>query len=122
MEEKLLVFGENHFNKNSFYRHKHLINIDKVVNIGRIVLYLKYLYGKKGTFKYFIGYITNDIKSVFIKLPQMNGYVKYSDRKKKYMNFLVHDKELLNKYNAIWDTISNLLEKRFNIGLVYNNK
>ena len=51
-------------------------------------------YGKKGAFKYFIEYI-NDI-SVFpsplcIKLPQMNGYIKYFDSNYKYMNLLVQD-------------------------------
>ena len=29
------------------------------------------------------------------------------------MDFLVHDTELLKKYNIIWDKISNLLEKGF---------
>ena len=57
-------------------------------------------YGKKGLFKYFIGYIseTNAFPIPLCKkLPQMNGYVKYSDSNKKYMNFLVEDKELLKK-------------------------
>ena len=40
----------------------------------------------------------------------MNGYVKYFDTNNKYMKLLVHDKELLKKYNAIWDKISNLLK------------
>ena len=35
----------------------------------------------------------------------MNGYVKYFDSNNKYMKLLVHDKELLKKYNAIWDEI-----------------
>ena len=50
---------------------------------------------KKSTFKYFIGYITNHIKPLCIKLPEMNGYVKCFDGNSKYMNLLVHDKELL---------------------------
>ena len=57
-------------------------------------------YGKKGLFKYFIAYIseTNAFPiPLCTKLPQMNGYVKYSDSNKKYMNFLVEDKELLKK-------------------------
>ena len=45
-----------------------------------------------------------------IKLPQMNGYVKYFNYSKG-MNLLVHDKELLKKYNEIWDKIRNLLKK-----------
>ena len=64
--------------------------------------------------KYFIVYITETNAftiPVCIKLPQMNGYVKYFDSNNKCMNFLVHNKELLKKYNAIWDKISNLLKK-----------
>ena len=52
----------------------------------------------------------------------MNGYVKYFDSNNKYMKLLVHDKELLKKYNAIWDEISNLLKKYFDIEPVYNGK
>ena len=43
----------------------------------------------------------------------MNGHVKYFDDNNKYMNFVVHDKDVLNKYNEIWDKISNLLKKWF---------
>ena len=54
-------------------------------------------YGKKGSFKYFVGY-TNEIDAfpipLCIKLSQMNGYVKYFDDS-KCMNLLVCDKELL---------------------------
>ena len=38
------------------------------------------------------------------------------------MNLLAHDKELLKKYNAIWDKISNLLKNRFDSEPVYNDK
>ena len=74
----------------------------------------KYLYDKKCLFKYFIGYISETSAlpiPLCIKLPQMNGYVKYFDSNNKYMNLLVHNKELLKKYNAIWYKISNLLKK-----------
>ena len=71
-------------------------------------------YGNKGSFKYFIGYI--HIGNAFpiqlcTKLPQMSGYVKYFDNSNKFINLLVHVKELLQKYNEIWDKISNLLKK-----------
>ena len=36
----------------------------------------------------------------------MNGYVKYFDSNNKYMIFLIYDKELLKKYNAIWDKVA----------------
>ena len=59
-------------------------------------------YGKKGSFKYFIGYKneTDPFPApLCIKLPQMNGYVKYFDNNNKCINLLVRDKELLKKYN-----------------------
>ena len=34
----------------------------------------------------------------------MNGYVKYF-KYTKYMNLLAYDKELLKKYNEMWDKI-----------------
>ena len=42
----------------------------------------------------------------------MNGCVKYFDSNNKCINLLVYDKELLKKYNEIWDKLSNLLKKR----------
>ena len=41
----------------------------------------------------------------------MNGQMKHFDNNNKYINFLVYDKKLLQKYNEIWDKISNLLKK-----------
>ena len=57
-----------------------------------------------------------------IKLPQMNAYVKYFDKYSKYMNFLVNDEEILEKYNEICDKIKNLFKKKFDSESVYNDK
>ena len=38
------------------------------------------------------------------------------------MNLLFNDKELLKKYNEIWDKISNLLKRGFDREQVYDNK
>ena len=104
--------------KTHFIKIKKTIRIDKA-DIRSIVLSEKDLYGKKGSFKYFIGYISET--SAFpiplcIKAPQMNWYVKYFDSNNECINLLVHDQELLKKCNAIWDKISNLLKK----GLIVN--
>ena len=84
----------------------------------------KDLYCKKGSFKYFIGHI-DEIDAfpvpLCIKIPQMNGYVKYFNDE-KCMNLLVPDKELLKRYNEIWYKISNLLKKGFDSETVYNDK
>ena len=118
MEQKVFIFGEDCINKNTFHKNKRPIGIDKV-DVRRIVLSSKYSYGNKGSFKYFIGYIY--IGNVFpiplcIKIPQMNGYVKYFDNNNKYINFSVHDKKLL------WDKIGNLFKKGFDSEPVYTDK
>ena len=81
-------------------------------------------YGKKVSIKYFIEYI-NDADAfpvpLYIKLPQMNEYDKYFNDS-KYMNLLVHDTELLKKFNKISDNISNLLKEWFDSEPVYDNK
>ena len=51
---------------------------------------------------------------LYIKLPQTNTYTKYFDSNNYYMNLLVHDKELLKKYNEIWDKVKDLFKKKFN--------
>ena len=40
----------------------------------------------------------------------------------KDINLLVHDKELLKKYNETWDKISNLSKIEFNSEPVHNDK
>ena len=82
-------------------------------------------YSNKGSFKYFTGYIdTGNILPIPLckKLPQINGYVKYFDSNNKNIIFLVHDKELLQKYNEICVKSSNLFKKGFDSEPVYNGK
>ena len=51
---------------------------------------------KKSSFKYFIGRNDNDdIRPLYINLPQMIGYAKYFERDNKTMSFKVNDKKLL---------------------------
>ena len=103
MEEKILVFDERCINKNAFHRNKRPISIG-IADISRIVLSRKALYDKKGSFKYFVGYIseTNAFPiPLYIIVPQINGYFKYFDSNNKHIIFLVNVKEMLKKYNAI---------------------
>ena len=54
-------------------------------------------------FKYFIGYNDNDvIRPLCIKLPQMTGYVRKFEGNTT-MSFKISDKQLLKKYNQIWE-------------------
>ena len=42
----------------------------------------------------------------------MSGYTK-SFNETKYMSFLIRDDKLLEKYNKIWDKVSNSIKKVF---------
>ena len=52
----------------------------------------------------------------------MNTYIKYFDKNNKWMNLLVNDEEILEKYNKIQDKIKNLFKKEFDSEPVYNDK
>ena len=41
----------------------------------------------------------------------MNAYAKYFDQNNKYMNLLVNNKEILEKYFEIWNKIKTLITK-----------
>ena len=123
MEQKALISGENCINKNAFHKNGRPISIDKV-DIRRIVLSNKFHMVTK-IYLYFIGYMNKNDPSpapLCIKLPQTNRYTKYFDSNNYYINLLVHDKELLKKYNEIWDKVKDLFKKKFNSKPVYNDK
>ena len=52
----------------------------------------------------------------------MNAYAKCFDKDLKYVNLLVNDIEILEKYTEIWNKIKSLIKKEFNSEPVYNDK
>ena len=56
MEEKVLMFDKQYINKNTFYKNKIPISIDKE-ETRRLVLSKNGWYSKKGSFSNFIGYV-----------------------------------------------------------------
>ena len=78
----------------------------------------KLSYGKNNSFKYFIGYNDNDIiRPLFVKLPQMTGYVnKFKDKKTKIttttMSLMVKGKQLFKNYDKIQEKIESLMRKK----------
>ena len=50
----------------------------------------------------------------------MHAYTKYFDKNSKYMNVLVNDKEILQKYSEIWNKIKILIKKEVNQCLMIN--
>ena len=76
MSEKTLRFNNIILNNKTFHRSKESIGLLSV-DLDRIVVSYKFKHNDKG-FKYFIGYLENgNFKSLFIILPQMDGYIKY---------------------------------------------
>ena len=73
-------------------------------------------YGNKGSYKYFIGYIHkgNPLSSpLCIKYPQIKVYAKDFDKNNKFINLLVNNTEILEKYNEIQDKIKNLIVNQY---------
>ena len=103
MGSKVLGCGEIGIDKTAFHNHKTSIMIDEV-EINKIALFDKTSSGNKGSFKRYIGYRHKDgtFSPLNIKLPQLAGHAKHFNND-KHINFLVADKELLKKYNKIWN-------------------
>ena len=55
-------------------------------------------------------------------LPKISAYVKSHDGEIKWMYFFIND-ELLEKYNDIWNTVSNSIKKALDCeSIIYNKK
>ena len=101
MSNKTIIFEDKKINKSNFYKNKKLFNL-RDLDVNEILVSKKESYGTKNSLKYFIGYNDDDvIRPLYIKLPQMIGYVKHFDSNKT-MSFKVGDNKLLKKYNKIW--------------------
>ena len=74
-------------------------------------------------YKYFIGYRDNNykVKPFSITLPKISTYVKH-DGQTKWRHFLIEDGELLEKYNDVWNKVSNSVKKEFDTKPIYNKK
>ena len=74
---------------------------------------------------FFIGYLhdDDDVVSPFcIILPQMNGYIKYSDNDGKNMSFKIEDESVYLKYTEVWNKIKKSLNTRFHSQPIYDDK
>ena len=104
-----------------FIKTKKLFNIYDI-EVDKILISKKEPYGKKSSFKYFLGYNDDDnvIRPLCIKLPQMIGYVEHFDGNKT-MSFKVNDNRLLKEYTEIWERVSILMNIEFDSALVYGD-
>ena len=93
MSEKTLKFDDIKANKKEFHKSKQPIDLMSV-NVDQIVVSDKFKHSDE-SFKFFIGYQEGEIvKPLCIILPQMSGYIKYSENVGKNMSFLIKDDEM----------------------------
>ena len=113
--------------KSNFYKNRKPFIIDGVI-INKILIPKKEPYGKKISLKYFTGYNDDDDDDddddvngrLCVKLSQMIGYFKYFDSNKTTF-FKASDNKLLKRYTKIWETVSNLMNIKFDSELVYGD-
>ena len=75
------------------------------------------------TCKYLCGYLNDDVvRPLCVILPQMSGYIKYFDDGAKNMSLIRDDKEISAKYNEIWNVIKKLLNLKFTVNPIRNDK
>ena len=107
MSGKSIKFDNKNIKKSEFCKNKKLLKIEDI-DVKKIFVSKKESYGTKKAIKYFTGYIdNNEIKPICIRLLQMIGYAKYFDDN-KIVSFKVTDKQLLKKYNKIWEKTEEL--------------
>ena len=108
MSGKNIIFDDKKINMSNFYKNKKLFNIYDI-EVDKILISKKEAYHKRSSFIYFLGYNDDDnddvIRPLWIKLPQMIGYVQHFDSKKA-ISFKVNDNRLLKKYTEIWGKVS----------------
>ena len=113
MSEKIINFGDKKVNKKDFYNNKKQFNIEDI-DINKILISTPATY-ENNMRKYIIGYNDNTISPLQLFLPKMTGY----------LNILkdgANNNEFLERYTAIWEKISDLVNKKFDSDPIYNNK
>ena len=120
MSGKNINFEDKKFLKSNFYKNKKINRIDGI-DVDKILVSKKESYGTRSSLKYFIGYNDNDvIRPMCVRLPQMTGYARKFDENAT-MSFRVNNKQLLKKYNRIWEKVEKLLKIDFENKPVYGD-
>ena len=120
MSEKTINFGDKKINRKDFYSNKKKFNIEDT-DINKILISKPETY-KDNMRKYIIGYNDNTISPLQLFLPKMTGYLNIFKDGTRKMSFFTNNNEFLERYTAIWEKISNLVNKKFDSHPIYNNK
>ena len=120
MSGKNVNFGDKKNQKSNLYQNKKVIKIENI-DANKILVSKEEPYGTKYSFKYFIGYIDNDvIRPLSIKLLQMIGYVRNFDGNST-ISFKISKKQFLKKYSQVWKRVEKLLKIEFDSKPVYGD-
>ena len=93
MSEKKLKCNNIRLNKNKFHKSKEQIELMSVI-VYQTVVSDKFKHSNED-FKYFIGYQEGEIvKSLFIILSQMSGYIKSFENGVKNMSSTIKDSNI----------------------------
>ena len=92
-----------------------------IINVDKILVSKKELYGTKNSFKYFIGQNDNNaITPLCIRRSKMTGYAREFDENGT-VSFKLNNKQLLKKYNKIWEKTEKLMKIDFESKPVYGD-
>ena len=109
MSGKNINFDDKKIRKSDFHKNKKVNKIDDI-DVNKILVSKKELYGTKSSLEYFIGYNDNDIiRPLGIRLPQRTGYARKFDENAT-MSFKINHEQLLRNYNKIWEKIEKLFK------------
>ena len=120
MSRKSVNFDDKKIKKIDFSKNKKAFQIDDI-DINKILVSKKELYGTKNALKYIIGYNDNDvIRPLCVRLPQMTGYARKLDENAA-ISFKAKNKQLLKNYNKIWEKVEKLMSVDFESKPVYGD-
>ena len=122
MNTKNLNFDDKKIKKRDFYKNKKAFQIDDI-DVNKMLVSKKEPYQKRTTknaLKYFIGYNNDVIRPLLVRLPQITGYFKKFNENVT-MSFRVNNKQLLEKYNKIWEKVEKLMRIDFESKPVYGD-
>ena len=120
MNDSGINFDDKKIKKNIFYRSRKPFSANDI-DVNKILISKEIVYETKNVLSYFTGYIDEDnvIKPLYLKFPQMIGYLKEFDG--SIMSLRVDDSKLFKTYCRIWRTISGLLGIEFDNESVYGD-
>ena len=121
MAAQEIKFGDAAIDKKEFYSSKRTLSL-KDVQLDKIVTSNK-LKINETTCKYYVGYCKDGvIRPLCVIMPQMNGHIKYFSDGGKNMSFISDDKDVYDKYGAIWNKIGKLLKLKFSVNAIRDDK